>query len=101
MLHINEYVNLKANWSDTIHEVCVISFVQKIDNLKDIIEMTFKNNTDGKEYLYCWTGETYVNRVCVLHKGEKIDNKELYEIARQLSCWYRSKISPTLPIETF
>ena len=100
MMHINECVNLKANWSDTIHEVYVISFVQKTDALKNIIELAFKNKTDGKEYLYCWTGTSHQGSACVLYKGQMISDSELDEIARQLSCWYRSKLSPTLEIET-
>lgn len=101
MLHINECVRLKVKWSEAIHEVCVISFVQRIDSLKNVIELTFKNKTDGKEYLYCWTGTPSQGSACVLHKGQMIDDKELEEIARQLNCWYRSKISPTLEIKTF
>lgn len=101
MLHINECVNLKTNWSETVYEVSVISFVQRVDALKNVIELTFKNHNDGKEYLYCWSGTLSRGTACVLHKGQMIDDKELDEIARRLSYWYRRKISPTEPIETF
>lgn len=101
MVHINECVFLKTKWSDKIHEVFVISFVQKIDSQKNIIELTFRNKSDGKEYLYYWTSTPSQGSACVLYKGKMIDDKELEEIARHLSCWYRSQLSTNIPIETF